>query len=215
MLFNKEIGMWDRACIMLQTGLKAIRGLVVGLTLSKSSGILLVGRHVKITHRKHIKCGKWVKFEDYAEIQGLCRDGLEFGDYVTISRGVMIRPSSYYGTEYGEGLKIGNNTGIGPNCFLGCAGKIVIGSNVMFGSRCILNAENHVFDDKNKTIQSQGVKRKGIVIEDNVWVGSNVIILDGVTIGSGSVIGAGTLVNKDIPPNSIVVDKREKYVRPR
>ena len=41
------------------------------------------------------------------------------------------------------------------------------------------------------------------------------IILDGVTIGKGSVIGAGTLVNKDIPANSIVYDKREKVIRDR
>ena len=40
-------------------------------------------------------------------------------------------------------------------------------------------------------------------------------ILDGVTIGKGAVIGAGTLVSKDIPAGSIVIDKREKYIRHR
>lgn len=215
MEFNSGISRWDRTCILVQTGVKAIRGFFVKMTLNKAEGILLVGRHVKITHRNHISCGKWVKFEDYSEIQGLCKEGLRFGDYVTISRGVMIRPSSYYGTNYGVGLEIGDYSAIGPNGFIGCSGKIKIGNNVMFGSNCILNAENHVFDVRDKTIQSQGVKRRGITIEDDVWIGSNVIILDGVIIGRGSVIGAGTLVNKDIPPYSIVVDKRQRDIRQR
>ena len=212
---NSELSNWDKISILIQTGRKAFRGFFVGITLKKCGGMLLVGNHVKITNRNHIMCGKWNKFEDYSEIQGLCKDGLILGDYVTISRGVMIRPSSYYGTNIGEGIIIGNHSALGPDCFIGCSGKIRIGNNVMLGSRCILNAENHVFSDKTETIQSQGVNRKGIVIEDDVWIGSNVIILDGVTIGKGSVIGAGTLVNKNVPPESIVVDKRQRFIRPR
>ena len=85
----------------------------------------------------------------------------------------------------------------------------------MFGPKCSLFAENHVFSDTNTTIKSQGVAQKGITVEDDCWIGSNVIILDGVTIGKSSVIGAGTVVTKDIPPGSIVVDKREKIIRSR
>ncbi|ADQ61862.1 Acetyltransferase (isoleucine patch superfamily)-like protein [Lactobacillus delbrueckii subsp. bulgaricus ND02] len=76
-------------------------------------------------------------------------------------------------------------------------------------------AENHNFGDTTRNIKSQGVNNKGITIEDDCWIGSGVIILDGVTIGRGSVIGAGTLVLKDIPPKSIVVDKRERVLRSR
>jgi len=42
-----------------------------------------------------------------------------------------------------------------------------------------------------------------IIIEDNVWIGTNCIILKGVTIGSGSIIGAGSVVTKNVPPNEI------------
>ena len=52
-------------------------------------------------------------------------------------------------------------------------------------------------------------------MEDDCWIGSNVIILDVVTIGKGSVIGVGTLVTKDIPSGSIVVDKRDNVIRKR
>ena len=85
----------------------------------------------------------------------------------------------------------------------------------MFGPKCSLFAENHVFSDITSSIKSQGVQQKGITIEDDCWIGSNVTILDGVTIGKGSVIGAGTLVTKDIPAGSVVVDKRDKVMRVR
>ena len=127
----------------------------------------------------------------------------------------MIRPSSYYGIDMGEGLEIGDNSSIGPDAYVGCSGKIVIGNNVMFGPKCSLFAENHNFDKTDVSIKSQGVNQKGIVVEDDCWIGSNVVILDGVRIGKGSVIGAGTLVTKDIAPGSVVIDKRDKKYKVR
>lgn len=214
-MMDKKIQLKDRINIFYRTGKKFVKGCFIRLFLKETHGMLLVGKGVQISHGKHIRCGKNVKFEDYAEIHGLCSDGLNFGDYVTISRGVMIRPSSYYGGDYGVGLTMGEHSSIGPYGYVGCSGKITIGKNVMFGPKCSLFAENHVFSNKDRSIKSQGVQQKGITVEDDCWIGSNVIILDGVTIGKGSVIGAGTLVIKDIPAGSVVVDKREKYMRKR
>jgi acetyltransferase-like isoleucine patch superfamily enzyme len=212
---HERISRWDRVRILWDIGRKVIRGGILRLFLRDVKGLFLVGKHVRITHGRHISCGKMVKFEDYSEIHGLCADGLIFGDYVTVSRGVMIRPSSYYGKDYGAGLVMGEHSSIGPYGYVGCSGKIVIGKNVMFGPRCNLFAENHVFYDIEATIKSQGVNRRGIVIEDDCWIGANCIILDGVRIGRGSVIGAGTLVNKDVQPGSVMVDKRCRCVKER
>lgn len=212
---NTEIRSLDRLIIYMRTTVKFFRGGVKRLFLKQAKGLFLVGKHVKISHGRHIICGKNVKFEDYAEIQGLCKDGLIFGDYVTISRGVMIRPSSYYGGDLGAGLIMGEHSSIGPYGYIGCSGKIIIGKNVMFGPKCSLFAENHNFSDTETSIKSQGVNQKGITVEDDCWIGSNVTILDGVKIGRGSVIGAGTLVTKDVPAGSVVIDKREKRIRVR
>ena len=212
---DNKILLLDKIIIISRTGIKFVRGLYKRFFIKEAHGMLLVGKGVQITHGKHIRCGKNVKFEDFSEIHGLCTEGLNFGDYVTISRGVMIRPSSYYGGDYGVGLTMGEHSSIGPYGYVGCSGKITIGKNVMFGPKCSLFAENHVFSNKESSIKSQGVQQKGITIEDDCWIGSNVTILDGVTIGKGSVIGAGTLVTKDVPAGSVVVDKREKVVRER
>lgn len=212
---NKNIQIEDKISILFRTGIKFLRGGVRRIFLKEVHGMLLVGKGVQITHGKHIRCGKNVKFEDYSEIHGLCSEGLNFGDHVTISRGVMIRPSSYYGGDYGIGLTMGEHSSIGPYGYIGCSGRITIGKNVMLGPKCSLFAENHVFSDTKSSIKSQGVHQKGITIEDDCWIGSNVTILDGVTIGKGSVIGAGTLVTKDVSAKSIVVDTRTKRIRTR
>lgn len=213
-MFDKILK-YDKVIILWHTGWKVLRGLKKRLLLKKVSGLFFVGKHVQIMHGKHVTCGKNVKFEDYVEIHGLCSEGLHFGDYVTISRGVMIRPSSYYGGDLGIGLTMGEHSSIGPYGYIGCSGKITIGKSVMFGPKCSLFAENHVFSDKETSIKSQGVAQKGITIEDDCWIGSNVTILDGVTIGRGSVIGAGTIVTKNIPAGSIVIDKRDNQLKRR
>lgn len=205
----------DKWSILFYAGVKFIRGEARRIFLNQVKGMLFVGKHVQITHGKNISCGKNVKFEDYAEIHGLCSDGLIFGDYVTISRGVMIRPSSYYGGDYGKGLVMGEHSSIGPYSYVGCSGKINIGKNVMFGPKCSLFAENHNFSHTEVSIKSQGVNQEGITVEDDCWIGSNVTILDGVTIGRGSVIGAGTLVTNDVPAGSLVMDKRNKMLKSR
>ncbi len=215
MEFHSNISKKDKWIVILRTGGKLIRGIWYRLFLKKTKGLFLVGRNVRITHASHISCGKNVKFEDFSEIHGLCKQGLHFGDNVTIGRGVMIRPSSYYGKDLGMGFTIGSNSSIGPHAYVGCSGMITIGENVMFGPKCSLFAENHVFDNVACSIKSQGVSQKGIVIEDNCWIGSNVVILDGVTIGRGSVIAAGTIVTKDVSPGSVIIDKRNRTEKNR
>jgi galactoside O-acetyltransferase len=41
-------------------------------------------------------------------------------------------------------------------------------------------------------------------LEEDVWIGANVVILPGVTIGAGSIVAAGSVVTRDVPPMTIV-----------
>ncbi|EOH84874.1 acyltransferase [Enterococcus casseliflavus] len=215
MWFHKQIRYYDKVIIIKNISKKLFRGILKSVFLGKVSGFVFIGKNVRISHAKNIFMGKNVKLEDYVEVHGLSRDGIILEDNVTISRGTMIRPSSYYGKDLGRGVYIGKNSSIGPHGYIGCSGKITIGENVMLGPKCSLFAENHVFSDNNSTIKSQGVRNEGITIEDDCWIGSNVIILDGVTIGKGSVIAAGAVITKSIPQRSLVIDKKNKQIRSR
>ena len=53
------------------------------------------------------------------------------------------------------------------------------------------------------------------VIEDNVWICTNVNISPGVKIGEGAVIGMGVTVNRNVPPLAIVVNASQKIVKYR
>lgn len=62
---------------------------------------------------------------------------------------------------------------------------------------------------------SEAVGKGGIVVEDDVWIGSRAIILDGVTIGKGAVIAAGSVVTKSVHPYSIVAGAPARTIKMR
>lgn len=92
---------------------------------------------------------------------------------------------------------------------------IRIGNFVMIGPNCLFASVHHSFDKWDKPMIFQKAEFKPIVIEDDVWIGANVIVLGGVTIGRGSVIGAGAVVTKDVEPFSIVGGVPAKLIRYR
>lgn len=93
---------------------------------------------------------------------------------------------------------------IGDNCsFSGvsiwCFESIIIGNKVRVGANClIMDGDAHQDDPRS------GYNRP-IVIEDNVWLGGNVVVKKGVTIGRNSVIGMNSVVTKDIPANCVAI----------
>ncbi len=52
-----------------------------------------------------------------------------------------------------------------------------------------------------------------VTIGNNVWIGSNVVVMPGVTIGDNTVIGAGSVVTKDIPANVVAFGNPCRVVR--
>ena len=87
---------------------------------------------------------------------------------------------------------------------------------MLIASFVSMYAANHNFEDPNIPIRDQGMTTKGgIKIEDDVWIGTHVVILDGITIGKGSVISAGSIVTQDVEPYSIVAGVPAKIIRYR
>lgn len=100
-------------------------------------------------------------------------------------------------------ITIGDNTMTNNNLSIICnVGEIRIGSNVLIGSNVeIYNSDFHNLSPKDR--HKAHTKGEDIIIEDNVFLGSNVKVLKGVTIGKNSVIAQGSLVTKSIPANVI------------
>ena len=106
----------------------------------------------------------------------------------------------------GGTIEIGENFSCNVNCHINASigGQIIIGKNVLVGPNVVMRTANHNFNQANQLINQQGHSFNDIQIEDNVWIGSNCIILSGVKIGKGAVIAAGAVVNKEVPNNTIV-----------
>lgn len=114
----------------------------------------------------------------------------------------------------GEGISIGDNSGLGVNCDV--RGPLEIGNNVMMGPDvCIMTAiHNTSRTDIPMCLQGHLPKQK-VTIGDDVWIGARVIIMPGVTIGSGSIIGAAAVVTKDVPDYAVVAGVPAKVIRYR
>jgi len=82
-------------------------------------------------------------------------------------------------------------------------GKVTIGNNFHSGSGCIVMTTIHNYDHGEKIPYDETVIHKDVTIEDNVWLGINVIILPGATIGEGAIIQAGSVVTSNIPACAI------------
>jgi virginiamycin A acetyltransferase len=94
---------------------------------------------------------------------------------------------------------IGKNVNINSGTVLYSGNGIKIGDNTLIGPNCSITSVEHKFIKKNELIRNQGFKKSKpeIIIEEDVWIGSNVVILGGAIIRKGSVIGANSLVNKE------------------
>jgi acetyltransferase-like isoleucine patch superfamily enzyme len=91
---------------------------------------------------------------------------------------------------------IGADSAINSGTVIYSGNGVRIGNAVLIAANCTLAATNHEFSDPDRRIREQGFQpsRGGIVIEDDVWLGANVVVLDGAVIGRGAVIAAGAVV---------------------
>ena len=194
--------------------MQMIRGALLRLRLKSSSGIIFKGKNCKIRHAHRITAGKSLTIGDNVEINALSKSGVAIGDNVSILKNTIIECTGVI-RDLGEGLTIGNHVGIAQNCFIQVRGNVEIGNHVIFGPGVSLFSENHNFNDINIPVMQQGANRRGVKIENDVWIGANSTVLDGVTIGTGSIIAAGSVVNGNVEPYSIVAGVPAKVIKTR
>lgn len=105
--------------------------------------------------------------------------------------------------DYGYNIEIGENFYSNHNLVILDANRVIFGDNVFIGPNCGFYTSGHPLDSatRNKGLEFA----KPIIVGNNVWFGANVMVLPGVTIGDNVIIGAGSLVNKDIPSNTVAV----------
>lgn len=112
-------------------------------------------------------------------------------------------------TDCGKNIEIGKNVFINSGCKFQDQGGITIKDGALIGHNVVLATINHSLDQSKRGDMTPSP----IVIEENVWIGSNATVLPGVTIGKGSVVAAGAVVTKDVQENVIVGGVPAKVIK--
>ncbi len=99
------------------------------------------------------------------------------------------------------------------NAFTVIRGDIRLGDAVRIGAHTSILAFNHVISDPDIEVFRQPLSSRGIVIGNDVWIGSHVVILDGVTIGDKAVVAAGAVVTKNVEPGAVVGGNPARLLR--
>tara|TARA_R110000868_G_scaffold184619_5_gene426252 strand:- start:2709 stop:3299 length:591 start_codon:yes stop_codon:yes gene_type:complete len=113
----------------------------------------------------------------------------------------MFGPCKLMADRPNAKIIIGSNSRIHGTC-IHARERIVIGNNCLIAANCqIMDSNGHdlSFPLVENRLKTFGESKK-VIIGDNVWLGTGVVVLPGVTIGHGSVISANSVVHKDIPP---------------
>ena len=190
-----------------------LRGFKVVFFFRKPKAMML-GRGVSFFFISKIKWGKFLRLGDFVFVSALSKNGIQFGNNVSIGAFSRIIVSTTL-NDLGDKIVIGNSVGIGEYASLGGAGGLEIGDECIVGPYLSCHPENHNYGDLNTSIRFQGVNRKGIKIGKNCWIGSKVSILDGVQLGNGCIIAAGAVVTKSFPDNSIIGGVPAKLIKTR
>jgi bifunctional UDP-N-acetylglucosamine pyrophosphorylase/glucosamine-1-phosphate N-acetyltransferase len=131
-------------------------------------------------------------------------------EYAILEDSVDVGPFAHLrkDTQLGEGVHIGNfgeikNSKLGAGAKMGhfsYIGDAVIGANVNIGAGTI--TANYDGTNKNKT-----------VIEDDVFIGSDTMLVAPLKIGKGARTGAGSVVTKDVPAKTLVAGVPARAIR--
>jgi acetyltransferase-like isoleucine patch superfamily enzyme len=197
----------ERLYMMIKRSITEIICLIRGITDH--------GMNVSISLRAIIKGGHRIRLSNNVMIErDVMLNAGEPNSFIEIGADTWLFYHCMLSTS-GGWIRMGNNCTVNSFAVLYGHGGLEIGNGVRISAHVVIVPMNHIYKNQAIPIWMQGETRKGIKIEDDVWIGAGAKILDGVKIGRGSVVGAGAVVTKDIPPYSVAVGIPAKVIKKR
>lgn len=161
-----------------------------------------------------VELGESVIVEDEVELTRGCRVRIEDACFLGRRSSFTLQPQ-----QAGEfSLTIGARSWISRDAVVAAASPLWIGSDVLIGEFVSIRDSQHRFDDRTRTIRSQGDVIGSIRIEDDVWIGRGTLVLGrpgGIVLGRGSIVGANSVVSCDVPPYTIWAGAPARMLRER
>ena len=115
---------------------------------------------------------------------------------IKIGKDTVLNINLVISDDYEPLVEIGDRVAISPNVTIIAA-----------------SAPNNSILAENDYVKEKLIKKEKVVIEDDVWIGANVVILSGVRIGKEAIVGAGSVVTKNVSPHTIVAGAPAKVMK--
>lgn len=204
-IFKREINLSKKIPIshILYLGLSMILDWVFYLIKIRRFKFSFSKYSCKFYGNKLLTVGNGVRFGQHSIINAIGINGISIGDGSKVGDFSILKVSGSL-TDPGLGITIGKNVGLSEYTYIGGAGGVIIGNDVIAGQYLSIHPENHNFSDISTLIKNQGVSRKGISIGNNCWIGAKVTFLDGSKVGNNCVIAAGSIVTKQFTDNLLL-----------
>lgn len=158
-----------------------------------------IGRHLPASDSPYSMGSKYVR-------RALCKV-----IFKKAGKNINIEHGAFFAS--GFEIEVGDNSGLGLNSRV--TGPLKIGDDVMIGPDVMIFTQNHETSRLDIPMRLQTAPKKGVVIEDDVWIAARVIILPGITIHKGAIVGAGAVVTKDVPQYAVVGGNPARVIKYR
>lgn len=187
-----------------------MRGFLYRMIL-KMDGRAAIERNVRLRFADHISLGHGSYLDENVYIHA-CPKGVQIGANTLVMHGAVLHVYNFRDLPHAW-IRIGRDSLIGEYTVIRGQGGVTIGDRVYTSPMTQIIAVNHVFDDPERPFIEQGITAEGIVVEDDVWLGSSAVITDGVRVGQGAVVAAGAVVTQDVPPHTVVAGVPARVVK--
>lgn len=165
-------------------------------------GWVAIERNVRLRFADNIHLSHGVYLDESVYLHA-CPGGIEIGQRTIVMHGAILHVYNFRKIPHSR-IIIGRDSLIGEYSVIRGQGGVLIGDRVYTSPFTQIIAVNHVYSDPARSFVEQGITAEGIIIEDDVWIGSGAIITDGVRIGRGAVVAAGAVVTSDVAPHTVV-----------
>jgi acetyltransferase-like isoleucine patch superfamily enzyme len=158
-----------------------------------------IGRHPSLAGLAHMRIGK-----NFSAGDGLWLEAV----------------TSFAGVQYEPLITIGANVSVSHQVHVACTNQVAIGDGVLMGSHVIITDHSHgryAGQEQSSPEVPPNTRRlsndKGVIIQQNVWIGDGVAVLGGADIGEGTIVGANSVVTGKLPAYCIAVGTPARPIR--
>jgi len=187
-----------------------LRKLLYPLLLGSVGKGVVFGQGVVLRHPHKVRLGDGVTVDDLVvlDAKGTKNRGIDVGRGVFLGRGTILS------CKDGD-IAIGDHGNFGFHCEVFSGSSVTVGTHGLFAAQSYLVGGGHEFERPELAVIDQPRSSRGIVLGDNVWLGTGAKVLDGVRIGRDVVVGANAVVNADLPDGAIAAGVPARVLRHR